>query len=223
MLKSLLILLVLVVLTAGGFFLYKNLQTKPNLQSLVSPKPIEKPQEQPKKEAPSQAFFEEAGDWKMYRNSNFKYVIKYPKDWSLTEAKPRVGNEPVWLGTILIDKELQKVTFAEKESKLWPGEFQVRVLSNPDQVTLDQWAKNYKEESAAGANLARLTGDTTLAGDLAKKFSIFSFDRYEVAIVTIHNGNVYYLRFDSDNPNDPDFGEHREIYNQMVASFKLLN
>lgn len=105
---------------------------------------------------------------------------------------------------------------------MWPGDFEVKVLSNTEQLTLDEWAKNYKIESAAEANLARVTGDTTLSGKLAKMLSIFSFDRHETAIATIFKGNVYHLRFDSENPNDPEFERHKEIYNQMTSSFKFL-
>lgn len=218
-----LIVPLIIAFAAGSFFLYQNFQTKSTPQKEISTQEKRAMTSSPTHTKTQNTQNNEESNWEIYTASAYSYSIKYLNGWEITEAKPRVGNEPVWSGGILIDKEVQKVTFTEKGSKLWPGQFQVRVLSNPDRLTLDQWTQNYKEESAAGANLARLIDDVILANNPAKRFSIFSFDRNEEAIVTLHDGNVYYLRFDSDNPNDPDFEKHKDIYAKMVSSFKFLN
>jgi len=70
--------------------------------------------------------------WKTYRNEGHGYEIKYPEGWEVIEAQPRVDAKATWAGNVLLEEELQKGTFLEKEYIDWPGEFQIRVLSNPD-------------------------------------------------------------------------------------------
>ena len=123
-------------------------------------------------------------------------------------------------GDVLFDElnEMQKVSFFEEMYKDYPGSFQVTVMSNPDQQTLDQWDRRRTTDDSLG----RVVGDEILAGKSAKKLSFFEFDSYSTAIVGFHKGNIYYLHFTDFNPNDSEEERHQQIYESMVASFRFI-
>ena len=157
----------------------------------------------------------------LYKNEQFQYEFEYPTNWEVTEAKPRIGNKVEWAGDILLEGELQKVTFTEEEKKDWPGEFQIRVMENSNNDTVETWIENNKPKAAGGANLLRGTVDTVLDNSEAKRLSIFGFDREITELVALKNGYIYKLIFDGENPNDPDREKHQKIYEKMVSSFKF--
>lgn len=178
----------------------------------------------------------EIANWKTYSSKEFDYEVQYPPDWDVVEAKPRVGMNPEWAGDILLEDqgEIQKVTFIEQDPGWYQGNFEIRVLSNPQHLTLEQWARDYKIPNAANpdSNLASLVGDTNLGGRSAKKFSIFTFEvPGETAIVAINKLNIYSLRFaDWDKYNDDTlreqlseypFEKYRKIFNQILSTFRF--
>ena len=170
----------------------------------------------------------ETANWKTYTNKEYEYSVQYPSNWKVVEAKPRIGNKPEWAGDILIqeENEVQKVTFFEQNYETYPGKFEIRVLSNPSNLTLEQWSRNYDKIY----KLLTLVGETTLGNQTAKQFSIFS---YEVpgnsAIASINNQNIYYISFaDWDKYNDPNIAvqigteNHPKIYDQILSTFRFL-
>jgi len=159
---------------------------------------------------------------KTYRNKKYGYEVKYPEDWEVREAKPREGPRTAWTVNILLEEELQKVTFLETEYKLWQGSFQVRVMSNKDNLSLEQWIEKHEPQDVTGGSLIQGILDTTLNEILAKKLSIFGFDHEEIEIVTLYEGNIYSLIFAGINPNDPNVERHIQIYDQMVSSFAFI-
>ena len=148
----------------------------------------------------------ETPDWKTYRNDSYGYELKYAAGWQLVEAKPRVNNLATWAGNILLEGELQKVTLVELGSRMWLGEFQVRVLSNPNRWSLEEWAKHYDVTDVGGDSSIEEVKDTNLGGKPAKEFAIFMFDHQGIEVAALHRGLVYHLSFAGDNPNDPGGG-----------------
>ena len=171
----------------------------------------------PNKEAPS--LDTKKGEWKTYKNDEYGYEVKYPQGWEVIEAKPREENKAVWGAKILFEPEVQKVTFLEKGYEFWPGEFQICVYSNPDNLPLEQWIDEHEPQDVTGGSLIQDISDAILSGKPAKRLSIFGFDHEGIEIVSLHKGYVYSLNFTGSNPNDPEVERHRKIYDQMFSSF----
>lgn len=174
--------------------------------------------------------------WSTYRNENYGYEIQYPKDWEYIEALPRTDiqsqvDDRKYL--FAEDNELQKITFRENTSEYTGGIFQIRVLANPKQFTLDQWARNYRVEFAGGGNAAKVTGEMQLGGHPAKEISLFAFslNDFNSVIVAPYREQVYYLTFpgevESMSPEferniPPELKRNKQIYDQMISSFTFI-
>jgi hypothetical protein len=163
--------------------------------------------------------YDKDGEWKTYQNKKYGYEVKYPESWEVIEAKPREGNRAVWAVKILLEEEMQKVTFLEKEYKFWPGEFQVLVMSNKDNLSLEEWIEEHEPQDVTGGSLIQDITEVILNGKEAKRLSIFGFDHEAIEIVTLHEVYVYTLHFTGSNPNDPKVEQHIQIYDQMLSSF----
>jgi len=161
--------------------------------------------------------------WLMYRNKEFHYEVKYPKDWEFKEASPRVGKKAQWEGNIIFGEEVQKVTFLEKEYKLWQGQFRICVYSNSDNLSLELWIAKHEPQDVTGGSLIQDVSEINLGGEPAKRLSIFGFDHEEIEIVTLHQGKIYSVIFAGTNPNDPKVKQHQEIYSQMLSSFTFID
>lgn len=161
--------------------------------------------------------------WASYRNGAFQYQVDYPSLWQVVEAKPRTDNKAAWAGDVLLEGELQKVTFLERPHGIWQGEFQVRVLANPDQWDLKRWVERDELKDITGGSLIEEVRDTTLDGKPAKRLGIFMFDHQGIEIIALHKGRVFILSFAGGNPNDPEIKSHQEIYRRMVSAFKFLD
>lgn len=162
-------------------------------------------------------------EWKIYRNEKFGYKIEYPNGWEVIEAKPRIRNEATWEGNILIDEEIQKVTFLERKYVNWQGEFQIRILANPDKLNLEQWIRYHEPRDVTGGSLIQGISDTIVDGRVVKKLSIFGFDHEGIAIVLLYKGNICDISFAGSNPNDAEVKKHQEIYQQMLSTFRFID
>ena len=160
--------------------------------------------------------------WEIYRSEKVGYEIIYPQGWEVIEAKPRTGNKVEWAGNILIDSETEKVTFREKEDNYCPGEFQIRVLINPQKLNFEKWIQQNEPQDVSGGSLIQDISDMVLDGKPAKKLSIFGFDQEIIEIIVIRGGSVYSMVFSGENPNNPKIKEHNKIYEKMFLSFRFI-
>ncbi len=171
--------------------------------------------------APLEAAAREPG-WYTYRNQAFGYQVEYPAGWKVLEATRRTSDSATWAGSILIEDEVQKVTFLEHEYEMWQGEFEVRVLENAKHRSLDAWAKNYEVQDVSGGSLIEAVEEAALGGRPAKRFKLFLFDHQGIQIVGFHRGRIYQLGFAGENSNDPNLKKHQAIYERMTAGFRFL-
>jgi hypothetical protein len=161
-------------------------------------------------------------EWNVYTNEKFGYQLEYPSYWKMVEAKPRLGNKTEWATEILLDNELQKITFLEEEYKIWPGEFQICVYSNPEGLDLREWIEKNEPQDITGGSLLQDVSDITLSGKPGKRLSIFGFDHEIIEIVIPHKELIYSLSFAGNNPNDPKQKEHELLYNHMLSTLVFL-
>lgn len=159
--------------------------------------------------------------WETYINIEFGYEISYPVNWEVIEAAPDTNNQADWAGNILLDGQVQKVIFLEKDSKMWQGQFQVCVIENTDSLSLDKWVAKNEPTDVFDESLVLETRDTTLSGIPAIFQSNFGFDHTAYDFTALYNGLIYSLSFEGESPSDDREAEHKEIYNRMLASFRF--
>ena len=162
----------------------------------------------------------QTADWKTYRNEKYGYMVKYPKGWNMIEAKPRVGHKIEEAENILLDKQVQKITFLDREHTGGCQGFQIAVLSNPEKLTLEQWIKKERADDEDGSILE--ISDTSLDGKPAKKLSLFGFDHERIVIIVFYKGYIFSINFYGNAPCDPEVERHRQIYQQMVSTFSFI-
>lgn len=202
-------LLTLILLASTGYLAYQNMQLKKQIaQPSASPSPTSTP--------------DPTANWKTYTNHEYGYSVEYPSDWKVSEAKP--PNTPDWPYDILQENQLHEVKFLEEKIDTWPGSFVILVNKNPENFDTKSWASNYFVPliSDPTVNLAEPQGEISINNHTAYKFSVFEFDGYRTEIGLVKNGNIYMFTFTDDTPNDPNLEEHKEIYNQILSTFKFL-
>lgn len=196
------VLFLLAVLFGGGGYYAIMMYQSQQVDKLVPPLP-------PEVTASPEPVIVETANWKTYSNADFKYSFNCPNDWEISEKNDVRGSV------------LHTVMCQETNSQGWSGSFEIRISDNPHGFDLNQFAQEYKQESATGANLIAEISDTSLAGFPAKKFRVFAFDRSLAQIIGIRNNLIYTIEFDDENPNDPEFTRHQLQYEQILSTFQF--
>jgi hypothetical protein len=174
-------------------------------------------------------------DVQVYQSGTYGFQVEYPKTWEATEETKRSPQQ----ATGADGDELQKVTFLEKDSKLWQADFVIRVLPNPKNLSIKQWRETQLQTSDGEKDVCKKANPESpclSARDLqlneemitinkfpALRISIFDFDHNLECTQVTKNKFVYDLCYDASNPNDPDFDKHQKITSDILASFKFLN
>jgi hypothetical protein len=139
-----------------------------------------------------------AAGWLIYHSKTLGLSIAHPQDWSAKVSK-------------------NTVTFASKETA---GEFMVRI---EPLMKLEAWVQMRRKAEVLpdGSSRVEKISDTRLAGRPAKRIVLFGFDRYIREEAVSANGKLYVIQYDSENPNDAAFAEHKSIYAKMRDSLKF--
>lgn len=154
--------------------------------------------------------------WEEFASQSFGYTIEYPGSWRLLEAGPW-HREVKSRAEFLSPGELEKLTFLGPAGGTWSGLFELRVLPNPDGRALDAWLESFRLPNLSFVNMT----DTTLAGLPAKRWTRHAYDLTQREIVAVSGDRAFYLSFDANRDENPDFEAHQEIYRRMVESFTL--
>jgi hypothetical protein len=139
-----------------------------------------------------------AADWLTHHNKILGLSIAHPQDWSARVSK-------------------NTVRFASKDAS---GAFIVRI--DPS-MKLEAWAQLRRKAEVLpdGSSRVEKTSDSRLAGRPAKRIVLFGFDRSIVEEAVNANGKLYVIQYDSENPNDAAFAQHKSIYAKMRDSLKF--
>lgn len=165
--------------------------------------------------------------WIPYENDEFGFSMAYPPEWEVQEAlKPREL------------RALHDIYFHEKEYDMWRAEFTVRIFTNPDGHTIEEWWDEWlREEDEKEAECHEEYADTApclflrgiveweervqLSGQEAIRVGLFRFDHEEECTYVAHNENILGICYAGTNPNDPQAEEHSAITANMHGLFML--
>jgi hypothetical protein len=152
--------------------------------------------------------------WSEYRNRDADITVSYPESWTVLVAVPRADSTAAWSPTVLDPGELHKITFLQGGEIFWPGQYQIRVLANPDSLDLETFYSRFDlsdlwDDSAA---------DTIIAGQAAKTWVRWNYDSLGREYLLINSVGVVHILHDDANGNDPDFAIHRDTYSEMTGT-----
>jgi hypothetical protein len=156
---------------------------------------------------------------KEYRNPAAGFQILYPPAWRVIEAAERTRPGSGWAVEILAEGELYKITFYEEGNTFWPGQYQVRVLANPEGLDLETAYEQFDRTDLWD----RSEADTILAGLSAKTLVRWNYDSLGREYLLVLPERMFHILHDEKNSNDPEFAAHHRIFTHMTKGFRLLS
>lgn len=166
----------------------------------------------PKNNGSTSSFLDQATGWKVYRNEEYGYEIKYPEQARIKTRGPH---------RILIDIGGEAVAFS------------VKVNRNPENLSAKQWVEKLKARARRGEDAPmpielifheRGPDEGPIQVDTLSgyRFRVFAID-YEKDLVFFAGGPlIYELGLAAFDPNDPEFSIHSRIFRAMLETFRLL-
>lgn len=156
--------------------------------------------------------------WLTYTHPEAGFEISYPAGWEVIVAQQRLDPGPAWSPQILNAGELFKVAFREAGDVPWPGWYEVRVLENTETLSLEAYW--------AGFDLSdlwdRSDADGTLADHPAKTWVRWRHDSLVREHLLVSTNRAFHILYDEHNPNDPQFENHRHVYEHMASTLRVL-
>lgn len=193
----------------------------------------------PPKNMPSSTTFspDQTADWKTYENNEFKFSIKYPDHWEVSN----ITNEPIWIAqnaanagrliplkdfyrikhqedlkliiTFLNSKSLQPIVPKKGSGEGWISGLRLEIKQRTkdkeiEQYTYDKYRPKYLRE------------ELKVNGIDVTKLSAFN-ERYGLTISTAlleRDGLLFILSNDT-----PGIGEGHEFFDQILATFRFAD
>lgn len=202
-------ILIVILLTAavGGFLIYTNLPAGRQGSSNSQTKPNPSPTTQ-------SSFLDEAEDWKTYTNTEYKYTLKYPPDWTVeAQDNSDVNTFPAPLFNSPCDYD---------KGELCPQIF-IRVLA-------DTSGSNFSVGSAGETSNKVMI---ELDGEDAEGFEYFDPNygggdnqgRLQYVLTTNHNNTAFTFTYEESQKDKAIMSasdwQKREVFDQVISTFKF--
>ncbi|MEW6407671.1 MAG: hypothetical protein AB1465_03200 [Patescibacteria group bacterium] len=187
----------------GGFFAWKNKKAKERQEQ---PLQAEKTQEQKLKEQKTEKFQEiksvEVKDWKIYENKEYRYKIKYPKAWFISDK------ETPWLVN-LTNYDPKN----EKNKEVSGVKVEILVQGNPTNLNLKDWVKEGHQFSGSPKNTKEMK-----ISDLDAIWEELDFIGPTINVTIMRANDVFTVSYTG---RTAEYEQYKNVFEEMVESLKL--
>lgn len=232
--KYIFIILILAIVVGGGI-LWFSVKQEPSYQ----PPEIEKPEK---------VVEDETANWKIYRNKDYGFEVKYPEDYLVKEEKIAHGLEeeqpleyilsyryekPVWLlNTVRIYSSLTE--FPPKGA-----EIEINIFNNANNLTVKQWLDYINKgveqgliyegravvdrEPVSVVGIESIKGVYGCCGKCVEGIFISKGDKiYNLGIEGVAGFFPDYVGYYGYSEKDECYFGDKSIFNQMLSTFRFL-
>lgn len=162
----------------------------------------------------------ETADWKIYKNEEYGFELKYPKDWIVDE--PGIKPSDRYVRFVDINKiNKLKESYENGVANIFVdgGNFFIYIGDNSEGVSLDSWAEREKKERE-GEGYSVSKKETFLNNKPLIELTLSKKDPVSWRIFYVENGSNVYALYLYPLFGD-NFEEYKEILEKMLSTFKF--
>lgn len=175
---------------------------------------------------PKETISEETASWKVYKNDEYGFGVKYPRDWTVKEDtlanEINFGERELVTGVggekIIIEKIGFSVGLYRNVGELWGNK--------EEQLSLENWvSKIFLPLETGEVEESIIFGIGNYKGVLVKKFKSVGVIQLVTRIFVQKNGSIYEIKGEIPTPASVDFPteyNYEETFNQMLSTFRFL-
>ena len=135
-------------------------------------------------------------NWKTYTNTKHGYSIKYPDGIGIKILFPYKGD---------VSQNTLVISFPEKDK--WTSQMFIKYNAGNLKPSISQIKDGSKEVAINSTS--------------AYQKIVFAIDSYKLTTYFVKNDSVIEIWYDSQNPNDPNLEEHKNIFDQILSTFRF--